>query len=116
LGVCLGHQGICEAFGARVSYAKNLTHGKASEISLDPSCPVFAGLPPLITGGRYHSLAVLEETLPETLKITARSGDGEVMGVRHRDYAVYGLQFHPESILTPQGSEILANFFKTKEE
>ena len=116
LGVCLGHQGICEVFGATVSYAKSLMHGKASDISLDISCPVFAGLPPLISGGRYHSLAALEETMPETLKITARSSDGEVMGVRHRDYAVYGLQFHPESILTPRGNEILSNFFNFKEE
>jgi anthranilate synthase component 2 len=111
LGVCLGHQGICEVFGATVSYAKSLMHGKASEIRLDTSCPLFAGLPPLISGGRYHSLAVLEGTLPETLEIIARSGDGEIMGVRHRDYAVYGLQFHPESILTPRGNEILSNFF-----
>jgi anthranilate synthase component 2 len=115
LGVCLGHQGICEVFGATVSYAKNLMHGKASPISVDPLCPLFAGLPPLISGGRYHSLAALEETLPEVLRITARSGDGEIMGVQHRDYAVYGLQFHPESILTPGGEKILANFFNIKE-
>jgi anthranilate synthase component 2 len=116
LGVCLGHQGICEVFGATVSYAKNLMHGKASEISLDASCPIFAGLPPLILGGRYHSLAALEETVPEILKITARSRDGEVMGVRHRDYAVYGLQFHPESILSPRGNEIISNLLNIKEE
>jgi anthranilate synthase component 2 len=97
-----------------VSYAKNLMHGKASEISLDASCPIFAGLPPVISGGRYQSLAALAETVPETLRITARSGDGEVMGVRHRDYDVYGLQFHPESILTPRGNEILANFFRIR--
>jgi anthranilate synthase component 2 len=111
LGVCLGHQAICEVFGATVSYAKKLMHGKASEISLDTSCPIFAGLPLRISGGRYHSLAALEETVPETLVITARSGDGEIMGIRHRDYPVYGVQFHPESILTPRGKPMLSNFF-----
>jgi anthranilate synthase component 2 len=111
LGVCLGHQGICEVFGAVVSYAKHLMHGKASPIRLDRSCPLFSGLPETISGARYHSLAALEETLPETLLVTARSDDGEIMGVRHRDYDVYGVQFHPESILTPLGKKILDNFF-----
>ena len=110
LGVCLGHQGICETFGATVSYAKHLMHGKASPISLDASCPLFAGLPERISGARYHSLAALEETLPASLSVTARSDDGEIMGVRHRDYDVYGVQFHPESILTPDGGKILSNF------
>ena len=114
LGVCLGHQGICEAFGATVSYAKHLMHGKASEISLDTTCPIFAGLPAIISGARYHSLAALEETMPEILRITARSDDGEIMGVRHRDFDVYGVQFHPESILTPQGGKILSNFLAVK--
>jgi anthranilate synthase component 2 len=85
-------------------------HGKASHISLDVSCPIFAGLPQTISGARYHSLAALEETMPETLRITARSDDGEIMGVRHRDFDVYGVQFHPESILTPDGKKILSNF------
>ena len=111
LGVCLGHQAICEVFGATVSYAKHLMHGKASAVSLDSACPVFAGLPPVISAGRYHSLAALEETMPETLRITARGDDGEIMGVRHQDYDVYGVQFHPESILTPLGNKILSNFF-----
>ncbi|MDR0877836.1 MAG: aminodeoxychorismate/anthranilate synthase component II [Treponema sp.] len=110
LGVCLGHQGICEVFGATVSYAKTLMHGKASNITLDTSCPVFAGLPNIIQGGRYHSLAALADTIPETLLVTARTEDGEVMGIRHRDYDVYGVQFHPESILTPEGKMILINF------
>jgi anthranilate synthase component 2 len=114
LGVCLGHQGICEVFGATVTYAKHLMHGKASRISLDTSCPVFAGLPPVITGARYHSLAALAETIPDTLVVTARSDDGEIMGVRHRDYAVYGVQFHPESILTPEGKHIVENFLEQK--
>jgi anthranilate synthase component 2 len=111
LGVCLGHQAICEVFGAEVSYAKHLMHGKASRIKLDASCPIFAGLPETISGARYHSLAAVEETMPETLVITARSDDGEIMGVRHREHNVYGVQFHPESILTPEGKKILFNFF-----
>lgn len=110
LGVCLGHQAICETFGATVSYAKRLMHGKASRIKLDLSCPVFAGLPETISGARYHSLAAVEETMPDTLVITARSDDGEIMGVRRLGYDVYGVQFHPESILTPDGKKIVENF------
>lgn len=110
LGVCLGHQAVCEAFGATVSYAKTLMHGKASSIRLDPAGALFAGLPSAIAGARYHSLAVLPETLPEALAATAAAEDGEIMAVQHREYAVYGLQFHPESILTPDGKTILANF------
>jgi anthranilate synthase component 2 len=110
LGVCLGHQVICEVFGGLVSYAKTLKHGKASAISLDLSCPIFAGLPPVIQGARYHSLAADEAAIPETLLVTARAEDGEVMGLRHRDYPVYGVQFHPESILTPEGNGIVRNF------
>lgn len=110
LGVCLGHQAICEAFGATVSYAKELMHGKQSEINLENSSPLFRGLPHSILGARYHSLAAVEETMPEELLVTARTKDGEIMGVKHRDYEVYGVQFHPESILTPQGRIILENF------
>jgi anthranilate synthase component 2 len=108
LGVCLGHQVICEAFGGVVSYAKTLMHGKASAITLDTGCPIFAGLPPVIQGARYHSLAAT--VVPETLVVTAGADDGEVMGLRHRDFPVYGVQFHPESILTPEGKNIVANF------
>jgi anthranilate synthase component 2 len=108
LGVCLGHQVICEVFGGVVSYAKTLKHGKASAITLDTACPIFAGLPPVIQGARYHSLAAA--VIPGTLAVTARSDDGEVMGLRHRDFPVYGVQFHPESILTPEGKHIVANF------
>jgi anthranilate synthase component 2 len=108
--VCLGHQAICEVFGATISYAKTLMHGKASSITLDPACVLFADLPPAIQGARYHSLAALPDTLPDTLVVTATTSDGEIMAVQHRDYAVYGLQFHPESILTPHGKTILANF------
>ncbi len=110
LGVCLGHQAICESFGATVSYAKHLMHGKPSPISVDTNCLLFHGLPETIQGARYHSLAVLEETLPEELVVCARTADGEVMAVRHRDFDVYGLQFHPESILTSNGRVIVSNF------
>ncbi|MDR3539653.1 MAG: aminodeoxychorismate/anthranilate synthase component II [Desulfosporosinus sp.] len=113
-GVCLGHQAICEAFGATVSYARELMHGKQSTIELDTDCPLFAGLPATIAGARYHSLAALEDTLPTELKVIARTDDGEIMAVKHRDYEVYGVQFHPESILTPQGKTILENFLGGK--
>jgi anthranilate synthase component 2 len=110
LGVCLGHQAICEVFGATVGYAKTLMHGKASPITLQNDCPLFAGLPPVIQGARYHSLAADPSTIPDTLRVTARTEAGEIMAVAHRDYRVYGVQFHPESILTPQGNIIVTNF------
>ncbi|KUO78425.1 MAG: anthranilate synthase subunit II [Desulfosporosinus sp. BRH_c37] len=109
-GVCLGHQSICEAFGATVSYAREQMHGKQSKIKIDTDCPLFAGLPDTIEGARYHSLAAIEDTMPHELKIIARTDDGEIMAVKHRDYEVYGVQFHPESILTPQGRTIMKNF------
>lgn len=112
LGVCLGHQSICEAYGATVSYAKELMHGKQSMTTLDTSCDIFKDLPGEIPVARYHSLAVLEETLPECLNVIGRTTDGEVMTVRHTWYPVYGLQFHPESIMTPQGAEIIKNFLE----
>lgn len=114
LGVCLGHQSICKAYGATVSYAKQLMHGKQSTAMLDLSCPVFTGCPETAPVARYHSLAVLPETLPDCLKVTARTDDGEVMAVQHTVYPVYGLQFHPESILTPDGKRILKNFLTLK--
>ena len=110
LGVCLGHQAICEAYGATVAYAKTLMHGKQSAVTLDADCPLFAGLPETVTVGRYHSLAAREDTLPAELKVTARTADGEVMAVQRRDFPVFGLQFHPESILTPDGETMLRNF------
>lgn len=110
LGVCLGHQAICEAFGATVSYAKELMHGKQSEITVDNSCVLFRGLPGKIEAARYHSLAALGDTIPDELIVTARTEDGEIMAVRHRSLSVYGVQFHPESILTPMGRTILVNF------
>ena len=110
LGVCLGHQAICTACGATVSYAGTLMHGKQSDTKIDNASPIFAGLPGHIMTARYHSLAAVEDTLPETLKVVARADDGEIMAVAHRDYDVYGLQFHPESIMTPDGPAILRNF------
>ncbi|MDD6350992.1 MAG: aminodeoxychorismate/anthranilate synthase component II [Lachnospiraceae bacterium] len=110
LGVCLGHQAICEAEGAEISYAKELMHGKQSRVKLDLSAPIFKGLPEEVTVGRYHSLAVMEDSLPASLKEIARADDGEVMAVADRDRKIYGLQFHPESIMTPEGPRMLENF------
>lgn len=110
-GVCLGHQAICEACGATVSYAKKLMHGKSSLIRLSPNSRLFKGLGETMEVGRYHSLAAVRNTLPDTLLVTAETDDGEIMAVEHRDYPLYGVQFHPESILTPQGTAILFNFF-----
>ena len=110
LGVCLGHQAICMAYGAVVTYASKLMHGKQSIANLDKSCPVFKGLKEEIPVARYHSLAADVNTIPEELKITALTGENDVMAVSHKEYPVYGLQFHPESILTPDGKTILSNF------
>ncbi|MDR2070958.1 MAG: aminodeoxychorismate/anthranilate synthase component II [Treponema sp.] len=116
LGVCLGHQAICEAFGAVVTYAGTLMHGKSSAVTLDTGTALFEGLPQVIQAGRYHSLAAAADTIPPALVVTARAGDGEIMAVQHRDYPVYGVQFHPESILTPLGKGILENFLRTRRE
>lgn len=111
LGVCLGHQGICEAFGGTISHARKLMHGKQSSIEVNNQSPLFKGLAPRIQAARYHSLAAEEGNLPGELEIIAKdSEEGEVMAVQHREYPVYGLQFHPESILTPDGKQILGNF------
>lgn len=110
LGVCLGHQSICQAFGAEVTYAKKLMHGKTSKVCLNRESRLFRGMKEQIPVARYHSLAVSEEGFPCMLKVTARTTDGEIMAVEHKEYPVYGLQFHPESILTPDGSEIIHNF------
>ncbi len=114
LGVCLGHQAICASYGATVSYAKKLMHGKQSDTKIDVSCPLFKGLDNVIPVARYHSLAVIESTMPDCLVPTAKADDGEIMAVRHRDYDVYGLQFHPESIMTPDGNRILSNFLNLR--
>lgn len=111
LGVCLGHQSICEAFGGTVSYAKKLMHGKMSIVTIDQKCSIFKDMPEQIEAARYHSLALIPDTLPDCLKVIATSDDGEIMGVMHKEYPIYGLQFHPESILTPKGNMILKNFF-----
>lgn len=110
LGVCLGHQSICRAYGAEVSYAKQLMHGKTSVIRPDRDSVLFAGMGEEIQVGRYHSLAAVETTIPEKLRVTARAADGEIMAVEHTDDPVFGLQFHPESILTPEGAHIMGNF------
>lgn len=114
LGVCLGHQAICAAYGGNIVYAKELMHGKQSVAHLDTTSPLFAGLPAQIEVARYHSLTADPATLPDSLKVIARSEDGEIMGVAHKDLPVYGLQFHPESILTPRGQEIIGNFIALK--
>ncbi len=112
LGVCLGHQSICVAFGGVVSHAKRLMHGKSSIISLNDD-HIFKNLDSRISVGRYHSLSLIESTIPDELEIISNSCDDcEVMAVRHREYNVYGLQFHPESILTPDGLTIIENFLK----
>ena len=116
LGVCLGHQAICAAFGATVTYAKALMHGKQSEAVFDPDCPLFRGCPAAAPVARYHSLAADPDTMPDVLKVTARTEDGEVMAVEHRDLPVYGVQFHPESILTPHGRTMLKNFLSLRKE
>jgi len=109
LGVCLGHQAVAVALGGKVVRASRLMHGKVSEIHHDGQ-GVFHDVPDPFTATRYHSLAVEEATLPSSLEITARAEDGEIMGVRHKDYPVHGIQFHPESILTEEGMRILENF------
>ena len=112
LGVCLGHQAICEEYGATVSYAKELMHGKMSVVQLERDCKLFRGMEDTAQVARYHSLIAVKESIPECLQVTATTEDGEIMGVKHRDYEIYGLQFHPESILTPQGKVMLTNFFE----
>ena len=111
LGVCLGHQSICAAYGGEITYAKELMHGKTSKLVVEKENKLFQGIDQPIQIGRYHSLAAKEETLPKELQVTARTADGEIMAVEHRTNPVYGLQFHPESILTPDGKKMLENFF-----
>lgn len=111
LGICLGHQCIYEEFGGEVSYSKRLVHGKTSNIEINNENPIFADLKDQITVGRYHSLSGLESSFPNDFSILAKSKeDDEIMGIVHNVYPVFGLQFHPESILTPEGSIILKNF------
>lgn len=110
LGVCLGHQAICEAFGATITYAKELMHGKQSVVSIENDCKLFEGLEEKETVARYHSLVAKEDTMPSSLRVIAKDEAGEVMAVKHNNYEVYGVQFHPESVLTPKGAKILENF------
>lgn len=112
LGVCLGHQAICEVFGADIALAPKLMHGKKSRISLHGKSPIFSGLAANIEGARYHSLAALPDTVPQELVITATGPLGEVMAVEHREKQIFGVQFHPESILTPLGNVIIKNFLE----
>lgn len=110
LGVCLGHQAICEVYGAQITHAKQLMHGKTSTISVNNADLLFAGLPKDIEAARYHSLIASPETLPDCLMVLAEDNNGEIMAVRHIQHAIFGVQFHPESILTPLGDTILQNF------
>lgn len=113
LGICLGHQAICETFGAKITYAKQLMHGKKSRISFDGESPIFGGICGDLEVARYHSLAAAEDGFPSgVLKITARTSDGEIMAVEHKTHPVFGLQFHPESILTQNGKKMIENFLK----
>ena len=116
LGVCLGHQAICSAFGANVTYAKQLMHGKQSKVTFDTNCPIFTGLEKSGLVARYHSLAADADTMPDCLKVTAVTADGEIMAVQHEKYNIFGVQFHPESIMTPDGKTMLYNFIKGKED
>lgn len=112
LGVCLGHQAICAAFGATITYAKELMHGKQSAVTLDTDTLLFQNCPQRDVVARYHSLAVDEKTMPDRLQVTAKTDAGEVMAVQHREYPVFGVQFHPESIMTPNGKIMLENFIR----
>ncbi|MBP5198916.1 MAG: aminodeoxychorismate/anthranilate synthase component II [Lachnospiraceae bacterium] len=114
LGVCLGHQAICEAYGATVTYAKRLMHGKQSEVKFKTDCELFKGLPEKGLVARYHSLAADEATIPDCLEVTAVTDEGEIMAVAHREYPIFGVQFHPESIMTPTGKEMLKNFMNIR--
>lgn len=116
LGVCLGHQAIAAAFGATVTYAQRLMHGKQSLVQFDTDSPLFAGLPKAAPVARYHSLAVAADTLPDALMPVAQTLDGaaEVMALQHADYPIYGVQFHPESIMTPDGATMLKNFLAVR--
>ena len=113
LGVCLGHQAICAAYGAKVTYAKQLMHGKQSDVSVNNNSILFKNCPDKMKVARYHSLAADKNTIPDCLEITAVTDDGEVMAVQHKDFPIYGVQFHPESIMTPFGKQMLENFIKS---
>ena len=113
LGICLGHQAMGEVFGATVGYAKEVMHGKQSMATQCYPSILWKDIPEEFPVARYHSLAVLEDTLGDELVVTARTADGEIMAMEHRTYPIYGVQFHPESILTPQGEQMVKNFLET---
>lgn len=115
LGVCLGHQAICEAYGATITYADRLMHGKQSEVTILQENRLFRELGAQIKVARYHSLVADKETIPEELTVTAVTKEGEIMAVAHKSYNVYGVQFHPESIMTPEGKRIIANFLEVSD-
>ncbi|NCC86989.1 MAG: aminodeoxychorismate/anthranilate synthase component II [Clostridia bacterium] len=112
LGVCLGHQAICAAYGAEITYAKKIMHGKQSNVKFDIDCALFKNIPQSDLVARYHSLAVNPETIPDSLAVTAVTDDGEIMAVKHKDFPIFGVQFHPESIMTPSGRQMLKNFIE----
>ena len=112
LGVCLGHQAIGEAFGGKIVHAPRIMHGKSDVVALDTNCPIFKGLGNKAEVGRYHSLVIDNESIPESLEVTAKSNDGCIMAVRHKERPVFGIQFHPESVLTPQGMKMIEKFLK----
>jgi anthranilate synthase/aminodeoxychorismate synthase-like glutamine amidotransferase len=113
LGVCLGHQSLVQHFGGRIVAAARLMHGKTSMIEHDGQA-LFAGLPQPCEVGRYHSLAAERDNIPAVLEVTARTTGGEIMGIRHRELPIEGVQFHPESVLTPEGDQLLSNFLQLK--
>lgn len=112
LGVCLGHQAICAAYGATITYAKKLMHGKQSAISFGGNCPLFKGVPENAPVARYHSLAADPDSIPDCFTVTAVADDGDIMAVQHNEYPIFGVQFHPESIMTPDGRTMLKNFIE----
>jgi anthranilate synthase/aminodeoxychorismate synthase-like glutamine amidotransferase len=113
-GVCLGHQSLVEVFGGKVVRAGRLMHGKTSLVHHDGRC-ILQGMPEPFEAGRYHSLIAQPQTLPDALEVTARTGEGEIMGVRHRAFVIEGVQFHPESVLTPQGPVLMGNFLQQRD-
>lgn len=112
LGVCLGHQAICQVFGATINHAPQLMHGKSSYIQINQESPLFDEITAPMQVARYHSLIAQKETIPECLKVTASTNEQEIMAVEHQTYPIFGVQFHPESILTPNGRNLLANFIQ----
>ena len=112
LGICLGHQGICESFGGTITYAAKLMHGKQSPVKINNDSAIFKGLPDVVKVARYHSLAADRNSMPEELEVIAEDEGGEVMAIKHKEYDIYGLQFHPESVMTPEGAVMMRNFLE----